>query len=136
MHSIFGNYSPIPFNGHWCANPFLIDISLITINPYWYSLFINLNAISLKLCFYEDILNPPHKDMFVILSFVHCMHGIGICIVIMSMCVYIYVYTPREHVCSLGSIVTMSINVTSFVLVGVAVCNYFNVKHEILSIFM
>ena len=48
LHSIFNNYSAIPFkkhftmsNRHSCANPFSIDISMSTINPYRYSFFIN-----------------------------------------------------------------------------------------------
>ena len=48
LHSIFNNYSAIPFkkhftmsNRHSCANPFSIDISISTINPNRYSFFIN-----------------------------------------------------------------------------------------------
>ena len=48
LHSIFNNYSAIPFNRHFsrsnrhsCANPLLIDTSTSSINPYRYSFFIN-----------------------------------------------------------------------------------------------
>ena len=44
LHSIFNNYSAIPFkeyffmtNRHSCSNAFLIDTSISTINPYRYS---------------------------------------------------------------------------------------------------
>jgi len=69
LHSIFYNHSIISFNRffssmnrHSCANPFLINTHISSINPYRYSFFINLpflwNSVPAK------ILQIPNTNSF------------------------------------------------------------------------